>query len=370
MNNKKEKNVQMNLKNQEVSKMSTANIPYSKQQLLKWSAFRIEKSDNHNQSFQLIHTPLVDLVKQPGYEKFKDRLNWLYNNYSAENYQIVWSELQQTNERRREHFIQQTIIAKADYILNKQVEDLRVHFGPIPKWIKSLTDNQRQLLLDRARTCYGLEPEEFELETKQVYTVPQQVIKECKKGNVIIEVTLPEDEVLKGSFIKKVLKGEQVQEVRVKKYEVPVDEAIYYSQEELNKTHHNNNYFTDVVGRVKVHSQELKRLAEDAVIRDASWFAKFNDTEFDLREHREVEDTSLEEKLQDALNFIEHNRGKYTPEELLSIVQYLYDIDLSERFKNKMVPITDMQGPDSPYDLDIEFRDFQEPIYGEEDEGF
>lgn len=291
MNNKKEKNVQMNLKNQEVSKMSTANIPYSKQQLLKWSAFRIEKGVDHNQSFQLIHTPLVDLVKQPGYEKFKDRLNWLYNNYSAENYQIVWSELQQTNERRREHYIQQTIIAKADYILNKQVEDLRVHFGPIPKWIKSLTDNQRQLLLDRARTCYGLEPEEFELETKQVYTVPQQVIKEYRED---------------GS-------------------------AIYYSQEELYKTHHNNNYFADVVGRVKIKSAELQRLAEDAVIRDASWFAKFNDTEFDLREHRETE---------------------------------------GDEHSNKMVPITDLQGPDSPYGLDIEFRDFQEPIYGEEDEGF
>lgn len=288
MQNKKENLQQVNLKNQEVSKMSTANIPYNRNQLLKWSCFRIEKGVDHKQSFQLIRTPLVELVKQPGYEKFKDRLNWLYNNYSKENYEIVWSELQRYNERRRELYIQQNIIAKADYILHKQIEDWKYHFGPIPKWIKTLNDNQRSLLLDRARVCYGLEPEEIELETKQVYTVPKQVIKEYRED---------------GS-------------------------TIFYSQEELNKSNYNNNYLADVVGRVKVYSQELKRLAEDAVIRDASWLAKFNDTEFDLREHREVE---------------------------------------GDEHSNKMVPIADMQGPDSPYDLDIELRDFQEPIY--EDEG-
>ena len=286
--NQKEKKEQMNLKNLEVTQMSNQSMPYNKQQLLKWSAFRIEKGADYKQSFQLIRTPLVELVKHSGYEQFKDKLNWLYNNYSAENYQKVWNEIQKTNERRREHYIQQTIIAKADYILNKQVEEWRFHFGTIPSWISKLTDNQRALLLDRARTCYGLIPEEVELETKQVYTVPQQVIKEINQYG----------------------------------------EAVHYSQEELNKAHHNNNYFTDVVGRVKVVSQTLKRLAEDAVIRDASWFAKFNDTEFDLREHREVE---------------------------------------GDETSNRMVPIADMQGPDSPYGLDIEFRDFQEPVY--EDEG-
>ena len=286
--NQKEKKVQMNLKNQEVYKMSTTSIPYNNKQLLKWSCFRIEKGQDHTQSFQLIRTPLTELVKQPGYEQFKDKLNWLYNNYSAENYQKIWAQIQKTNERRREHYIQQTIIAKADYILNKQVEDWKLHFGEIPQWVHKLTDNQRQLLLDRARTCYGLIPEEVELTTKQVYTVPERVVKELNQHG----------------------------------------EMTFYSQEELYKSHYNNNYFSDVVGRVKVYSQELKKLAEDAVIRDASWFAKFNDTEFDLREHREVE---------------------------------------GDEHANKMVPITDMQGPDSPYGLDIEFRDFLEPIY--EDEG-
>lgn len=286
--NKKENVAQTNLKNMEVSKMSTANIPYNNKQLLKWSCFRIEKGVDHTQSFQLIRTPLVELVKQPGYEQFKDKLNWLYNNFNETNYQKVWNEIQKTNERRREHYIQQTIIAKADYILNKQVEEWKFHFGEIPAWIHKLTDNQRALLIDRARTCYGLEPEEVELSTKQVYTVPERVIKELNQHG----------------------------------------EATYYSQEELYKAKFNNNYLTDVVGRVKVHSQILKRLAEDAIIRDASWFAKFNDTEFDLREHREVE---------------------------------------GDETSNKMVPIKDLQGPESPYDLDIEFRDFQEPIYGEDE---
>ena len=73
----------------------------------------------------------------------------------------------------------------------------------------------------------------------------------------------------------------------------------------------------------------MRRIAEEAVIRDARWRAQFNDTEYDLREHREVEDTT------------EHN---------------------------KMVPVTDLQGPDTPYGLDVEFRDFLEPVY-EDGEG-
>ena len=288
---KKENVSQANLKNQEVSKMSTANVPYTNKQLLKWSAFRIEKSKDYKKPYELIQTSLVELVKKPGYEQFKDRLNWLYNNFSEKNYQIVWSEIQRFNNRRREVYIQENIIAKADYILNKQIEEYAAHFGPMPKWVDKLNDNQRALLLDRARTCYGLEPEEVILETKQVYTVPQRVIKELS------------------------------------------DEGItYYSQEELSKTRLKdkvkNNCYNDVVGRVKVYSNKLKRLAENAVLRDERWMAQFNNTEFDLREHREVE---------------------------------------GDENGNKMVPITDLQGPDSPYGLDVEFRDFLEPIY--EDEG-
>lgn len=286
--NKKENVSQAKLNNQEVTQMSTAKIPYNNKQLLKWSAFRIEKGQDHTQSFQLINTKLTDLVKQSGYEKFKNKLNWLYNNYSEENYKLVWKELQDYNECRKQHFIQQNIIEKADYILNKQIDAWKFHFGPIPQWVNKLTDNQRQLLLDRARICYGLIPEEVELETKQVYTVPVRLVKDTDEFGY----------------------------------------TTYYSQEELYKQNIRNDYYADVVGRVKVHSEALKRLAEDAVIRDAKWFAQFNNTEFDLREHREIE---------------------------------------GDATANRMVPIADMQGPDSPYGLDVEFRDFLEPVY--EDEG-
>ena len=287
--NKKEKNSQVNLKIKEISKMSTAKIPYNNKQLLKWSCFRIEKGVDYKQAFQLIHTPLTELVKKPGYEHFKNKLNWLYNNYSVENYQLVWKELQDYNERRKISFIQDQIIAKADYILNKQIAEYKALFGETEAWIEKLNDKQRDLLLSRAKVVYGLEPQEVELETKQVYTVPQHIIKEFRDD---------------GS-------------------------AIYYSQEELRKAGVQFTYQT-VVGRVKIKSAELQRLAENQVIQSAKWMSQFNDTEFDLREHREVE---------------------------------------GDDTHNKMEPIRDLQGPDSPYGLDVEFRDFLEPIYGE-DESF
>lgn len=282
----KEKIQQVNLKNQEVSKMSTANIPYNNKQLLKWSCFRVEKSEDYKKSYELIHTPLTELVNQKGYERFKDRLNWLYNNYSANNYKLVWSELQDYNERRKIQYIQDTLIARAEYIFNQKVEEAKYEFGEIPAWIDKLNDKQRDLLLARARTCYGLEPKEVVLETKQVYTLPKQIIKEFRDD---------------GS-------------------------AVYYSQEELNKAGFTDNYLTDIVGRVKV--KVLQRLAENAVIRDAHWMSKFNDTEFDLREHREVE---------------------------------------GDANGNRLVPITDLQGDNKPFEIVDEFRDFLEPIYGDED---
>ena len=67
---KKENVSQANLKNQEVSKMLTANVPYTNKQLLKWSAFRIEKSKDYKKPYELIQTSLVELVKKPGYEQF------------------------------------------------------------------------------------------------------------------------------------------------------------------------------------------------------------------------------------------------------------------------------------------------------------
>lgn len=303
-------------------------MPYNNKALLKWSAFRVERSEDKQRPYNLVKTPLIELVKVSGYEKFKARFNWLYNNYSAQNYELVWSELQAFNAQRIQKCFQDNAIEIADARMQKQVENIVAHFGEIPQWIEKLTDNQRQLRLDRAFTCYGLKPEEVVLETKQVYTIPQQIIKEyttVSKANKAFQIETPS-----GKYTKKVLRNNEIVEVKYNVIELDeVTKSIYYSQEELYKTHSQINYYNDVVGRFKFYSKKLQRLAENAVIRDASWMAKFNDTEFDLREHREVEDTT------------EHN---------------------------KMVPITDMQGPDSPYGLEIEFRDFLEPIYESNEE--
>ena len=287
----KETSKQMTSKIQEVKKMTVQNIPYSNKALLKWSAFKVVRSDNKQRPYMLVKTTLIELVKSAEYSQFRNRFNWLYKNYSPENYQLVWNELQEFNARRIQKCFQDNAIEIADTRMKNIIKDRVLHFGEIPAWIEKLSENQRKLLLDRARTCYGLYPE-YELctvETKQIYTVPERYIKDFDElGN-----------------------------------------PVYYSNEELYKAHIVPSQYQTLVGRVQVAVESLKRLAENAVIRDARWLAQFNNTEFDMRELREVEDTD------------EHN---------------------------KMVPITDLQGPDTPYGLDIEFRDFLEPIY-EDSEG-
>lgn len=288
---KKEKTEQMTLKIQEVNKMSVQNIPYSNKSLLKWSAFCVERSEDTQRPYNLIKKTLIDLVKVSGYEKFKDRLNWLYNNYSAQNYELVWSELQAHNAKRIQKCFQDNAIEIADKRMQKQVENIVAHFGEIPQWIETLDENQRQLLLDRARTCYDLTPE-YDLctvETKQLYSVSERYIKDYNEFG----------------------------------------DPIYYSNEELYKAHIVPQSWQTLVGRVQVTVESLKRLAENAVIRDARWMAQFNDTDCDLRACRETE---------------------------------------GDENHNVMVPIANLQGPDSPYGLDIEFRDFLEPIY-EDGEG-
>ena len=287
----KETSKQMTSKIQEVKEMTSQNIPYSNKALLKWSALKVVRSDDKQRPYKLVKTALTKLVKSTGYEQFRDRFNWLYKNYSPENYQLVWNELQNFNARRIQKCFQDNAIEIADAKMQKTIDNVVAHFGEIPAWIEELSENQRALLLDRAKTCYGLYPE-YELctvETKQVYAVPERYIKDF-------------DEF--GS-------------------------PVYYSNEELYKAHVVPSQYQTLVGRVQVTVERLRRVAENAVIRDARWLAQFNNTELDMRELREVEDTT------------EHN---------------------------KMVPIADLQGPDTPYGLDIEFRDFLEPIY-EDGEG-
>lgn len=288
---KKETSKQMTSKIQEVKEMTSQNIPYSNKALLKWSALKVVRSEDKQRPYKLVKTALTELVKSAEYAKFRDRFNWLYKNYSPENYQLVWNELQNFNARRIQKCFQDNAIEIADAKMERIIKDRVLHFGEIPAWIEKLSENQRALLLDRAKTCYGLSPE-YELctvETKQLYTVPERYIKDFDEfGN-----------------------------------------PIYYSNEELYKAHVVPSQYKTLVGRVQVTVEMLRRVAENAVIRDAKWLAQFDNTEFDMRELREVEDTD------------EHN---------------------------KMVPIIDLQGPDTPYGLNIEFRDFLEPIY-EDGEG-
>lgn len=269
-----------------------SNIPYNNKALLKWSAFVIDRNyEDSNKPYKMVCKPLTELVKHPGYEKFTAKLNWLYNNYNEQNYQLVWSELQNHNELRKERCFQNVVLEKAEKKFVEKVEELKLHFGPIPSWIAKLTDNQRKLLLDRAQVCYGLEPE-YDLtvvQSKQLYCLPERFIKDYYEDGT----------------------------------------PLYYSNQELYKSHTTPNNYKELVGKVDTSVELLRRLAEDAVIRDAHWMSEYNGTEYDLRECRESEGD-------------EHN--------------------------NVMVPIADMQGSESPYGLDMEFRDFLEPLYGEEDD--
>lgn len=333
--------------------------PINNKVLLKWSALKVVRSEDKQRPYELVKTPLVELVKSAEYSRFRARFNWLYRNYSAQNYARVWNELQTFNAHRIQKCFQDNAIEIADAKMQKTIDNVVAHFGEMPAWVKKLrkgfelyfncglksdinpyydtglylegdtldtrqafsmikafvkskgvnlpdrkiwrrtkivdvrqqTKAKRELLLDRAKTCYGLHPE-YELctvETKQVYSVPERYIKDYDElGN-----------------------------------------PVYYSNEELYKAHIVPSQYQTLVGRVQVAVESLKRIAEDAVIRDARWMAQFNDTELDMRELREVEDTT------------EHN---------------------------KMVPITDLQGPDSPYDIPVEFIDFLEPVYADADE--
>ena len=266
--------------------------PINNKVLLKWSAMTVHSAPEGSEKyFVLSKTPLTELVKVDGYTQFKDRLNWLYKNYNKENYQLVWSEIDQVNKRRIRKFVFNAIISKADAYMEKQIDEAICHLGEIPKWITELSENQHKLLLDRAITCYGLEVEQFTFTTKQLYTLPERVIKEVNQYG----------------------------------------EVSYYSSEELQK---DRNYrckvYNEVVGKAQVTSAKVQYIAEQATIRNAWIMAQLEkQSGINLHECREVEDTT------------EHN---------------------------KMVPITDLQGPDSPYDIPVEFRDFLEPVYADEAE--
>lgn len=209
------------------------NRPYNSKTLTKWSAFRVDPAPFTDKGFALVKVPLTTLVKHPAYAKFRDRLNWLYKNYSHENYDIVWKELQDYNESRKEMLIQEEILRKSEYSAKFQLEELEAHFGEIPKWIKELSPERHALLLDRATLLYQVEPdyEVCKLYLKDVYTVPEREVMDDYYGVTIYHEIKPE---------------------------------------ELKAPH---AYHT-IVGKAVVISDYARKLAEQAAIRDAAWIAK------------------------------------------------------------------------------------------------
>lgn len=312
----------------EVIQMTNIQAPYSRQQLLKWSAFRVEETNTDGKYYNLIRTPLKELVNQPGYTQFKARLNWLYNNYSEDNYRIVFTEIQMVNETRRNAYVQKALIAEADAKLAKEMRRITYHYGEIPQWVKNLNDAQHKLLLDRARTCYGLEPEYIALQTKEAYRVPQQLVKDYNEYG----------------------------------------EPEYYTAEELAKTNFAVDTYNEVIGKFKFYSDALNKIAEQAVIRDAKWYAQFNDTDNDLRSTIEVPDTSdFEERMAEATAYVIKHKGKMPAKELVATALYLYNIQPDEYNKNTMKPITCIE--DTYLGRDEEFVDFQCDIYGLDENG-
>lgn len=212
--------------------MKEMNRPYNNKALLKWSAFRVTEGKD-DKVYDLELTPLTELVKQPGYKKFKDRFNWLYKNYSTQNFDLVWKELQDHNEDLKEDLIRQDTLRKSEMTVSYQMKDLEIYFGDIPKWIKELSPEEHALLLDRAVLLYQVEPdyEICKLYLKDIYTVPQRELMDYYE-------------------------------------EIPVYHELKPS--ELNGPLSYNT----IVGKAVVVSEYARKLAEQAAIRDASWIAK------------------------------------------------------------------------------------------------
>ena len=222
---------------------STAIRPYTNKQLLKWSTMMPVSSDEKDRLYELKRVSLQDLVKQPGYESFKDRLNWLYNNYTSQNYDLVWSELSKKHEAVKQGIIYKHYKAEIDAKFERALQIATMKFGEIPAWISRLPDEKRAIWLRYARVCFGLEPESISINTKDIYTIPKSCIKDYTDwGN-----------------------------------------PIYYTKEELGEVEE----YISVFGKYTFN--KVLRVAEDAVIRDCAWMKQFNDTEYDLRVMKSVE---------------------------------------------------------------------------------
>lgn len=215
------------VKSKEETKVKEIERPYNAEALKKWSAFRIDPTLWGDKPYEKVRVPLTELVKHKDYAWLNDKLNNLYKNYSYPAYDLVWEELEEYNYFRRELFIQDAKQMRCEYSAKFQLEELVLHFGEIPKWIKELSPEKHALFLDIATLLYEVEPdyEICKLYLKDIYTVPERELMDDYQGLPIYHEIKPEE-----------LKAPHV-------------------------------YHT-VVGKAVVVSDYARKLAEQAVIRD------------------------------------------------------------------------------------------------------
>jgi hypothetical protein len=218
--------------------MKDVKRPYNAETLLKWKAFRVTKNVWAEKPYTEVLVPLTSLTKEPEYQWLKPKLNKLYKDYTKAGYDVVWKELQDFNEARKERFIQEDILLRSEYSAKFQMEELIAYFGEIPKCIQDLKPEKHALLLDRARLLYEVEPdyEICKLHLKDIYVVPERELMDVREGY---------DE------------------------DIPIYHKI--KPAELTQPHRYNT----IVGKAEVVSEYARKLAEQAAIRDAAWIAKY-----------------------------------------------------------------------------------------------
>lgn len=265
-------------------------VPKTTEVLKNWSWMTVQNPDEYSgKYFKLVKTPLTNLQDLDAYKCFSSKLNWLYKHYNEANYKKLHNILKAYNEWRKSNYIVAKTISKADYKASLDIEATIHHYGSFDQKLKDrldrMTEQQREYALDIAYTCYGLEPEIIPMKTKDQYELPERHLK---------------DYYLEGNNAM----------------------PVYYTADEMAKVSNGKVNLNAVVGKFTFESKELQLAAENNVLATMRWMKQYDNTEYDLRAHREVEGDDLH---------------------------------------NKMVPITDLQGMFD--ESNITPRDFQVEIY-------
>lgn len=334
---------------------STVIRPYTNKQLLKWTTMMPTKHEpvdwKDKQLYDLKSISLVELVKQPEYVSFKTKFSWLYMNYTHDNYDLVWNELQERHERVKQNVIYHALLSKIEKVLAKNINDAVAKFRYVPQactaksedervrlekqdalfakfqtTIDRLNDDKRAVWLRYARVCFDLIPEELDVVTKDYYTLAKTSIKDYTDwGN-----------------------------------------PIYYTEKEMDCLVEHISVFGKSTIKLAV------RAAEDAVIRQCMWMKQFNGTENDLRVRRSIEGDSVEYEVRiaKAKEYVLKNKDSMTIPELVRTAVWLYDLYEEGVATNSTVPISDPYADDAEerYSVDEVFVDFLASLHSEDAE--